>query len=198
MIDSLRRQGYEFSQKFLKGLQISGKTPAGAQKKAERLKGIKMKDVRAAVKSYRTDDGKVLRGEKARTQGPKIERRKKIEARKARVSMIENIEDDISNAVDEVWVKENGQHVRPGEQVNVSDLKRDISDAWSSYRSNTKVNDMDINMLNTLHETLVPLNDHSMTRSFYDSIVQAALHLLTGSPVDPDLIGNDEEMENIT
>lgn len=198
MVESLRRQGYELSQKFLNKLQVTGKTASSAARKAQSLKDIKMKDVREAVKSYRTDDGKILRGSRAREEGPRIERAKKRQARKARVTMIENIEDDISNAVDELWIKNDGTHVRPGEQVDVSDLKNQLADAWSDYRTDTKVNNMDIDMLNQLHETLTALNDHSMTRSYYDGIVQAALSLLTGGPVDPDMIGNDEAMEDIS
>lgn len=198
MINDLRREGYDFNKNFLNSLKVSGTSASKAAAKAERLKGISKADLRQKITSYRTDEGKILKGTRAREEGPKIERAKKRRARKEKVTTIINVEDAISDAVDEVWINEDGSHVSPGEQQTVTAIKQSVINAWEDYRDSTPVNEMDLSVLNAVHEALIPMNDHSQTVAEYDSNAQRVISLLTGAPVNPDDIGNDESMEDIT
>lgn len=202
MMNDLKRQGFSFSKTFENSLKVTGTNATDAVKKANRLKGINKTALKQKITGYTADDGKKLTGSQARSEGIKIERKKKAETKKRRLTGLINVQSDVDNAVDEVWIVEDDageHHAGPGEQVDVSDLKFELINAFDDYRHSVPVSEMTINMLEKLHEILTDLHDQSQTRTNYDTTVQKAISILNNNePVNPDKIGNDESMENIT
>lgn len=198
MMNDLKRQGFSFNKSFEKSLTVTGTSASKAAQKAERLKGITKTALKEKITGYMTDQGKKLHGKEARTTGMKIERKKKKEVKKRRISSIINIEDSVNTSVDYVLYDESGNHVMKGDEIDVSSIKRQVIDSWDQYRHETPVKQMDVSVLEEFYSAIQPLQEASQQESTYDDAAQRAISILTGSPVSPDDIGNDENIEDIT
>lgn len=198
-VEKWERQGFTVSRQLKNMLKTSGKSTKSAQEKYNRLKSIKAKDVAKKLTSYTTDQGKTLKGKKGVKEGKRRERKKQREAKQEKISCINNIDDDVNNAVDYVVYDENGNHVPHCSEISVSDLKSKLIFTWNDYKMTTRISDMNMTMLSELHEALQPLYTISQQRDEYDNHIQNAIMIIdNGTPVDPDDIDNDESMESET
>lgn len=198
MMNDLKRQGFSFSKQFEKSLKVTGKTASDAAKKAARLKAINKTALKEKITGYTTDEGKKLRGPQGRKEGFRRERKKRNEVQQQRISSIINIEDSVTSSVDYVLYDENGNHVMKGEEIDVSPMKNAVIAAWDQYRQETPVRSMDIDVLNDFYAAIQPLQEASQQVNTYDEYAQRAIAILTGQPMKPDDIGNDENIEDIT
>lgn len=198
MMNTLKRQGFTFSKKFEQSLNVTGTNATDAAKKAARLKSINMTSLKQKVTGYTTDQGKKLKGSQARSEGFKLERKKRREEQKARISGIINIEDRLGMAVDKVFFDDYGNHMLSGEEVDVTPMKQEAIREWDNYRRTVPVKEMDISVIEDFYAALDKLLTPSQSPAEYDDSVQNAIAILKGLPMDPDRIQNDETMENIT
>lgn len=190
MVEDMERQGFTFNKQFKNSLKVTGKSASQIRAKAQKLKAINKTALAQKVTAYTADDGRKYTGKSAYKRGRLQETRKARKANKEKISALQNVDDMIAGAVDVVY--------NHGTQEDVSDLKMNIVKAWDAYKDSHSYSDMDLDTLNKIHDRLIPLQNHSQSRDEYDAQHQIVMYWITGKPVDPDNISNEEEMENVT
>lgn len=181
-IGKLQQAGFQFKQSFLKSLKVTGTNARDAAKKAARLKSITKSKLYQKVKSYTRDDGTVITGSRAGEQGRRAEQRKR---KKARLSVIENVDEAISGTVDAIHPA--------GKWIDLNGEKRQLLQAWNRLKYSINAVTFDEQQLNDIIKLADDIMDPSDEQGHYDSITQIIYNRIAGEPMPTEYIDNDAE-----
>lgn len=193
-MEDMERHGFYFSPSTWKTVTSEVTSNASnAMRKVNQLKKINKTSLYSKALGYITDSDQVLTGKAGVKKGRRIEMEKTRQ--KGIVTGLQNIDDLVASAVDWVRGDQDGKVVSGG-GVNVQPLKMRLVSVWNSWKQeHTKLNNKDIATLNKVADELQELQTVSNDVTHYDNSVQKIVTLLTGAPMSPDDIADDEDME---